>query len=393
MDIQLSQRTLNIKPSATLAMNARAREMTKAGGDIISLSVGEPDFDTPLHIKEAAIQAIHDGFTKYTAVDGIAALKEAIIQKFINDNDLHYAPEQILISAGAKQCIYNLLQAFINPGDEVIIPAPYWTSYPDMVILAEGKPVILPTSLEQAYKISAQELEIAITPQTKLFMFNSPNNPSGMVYSHEELAAIAEVLSRHPHVFVLTDDIYEHIIWTHRSFCNLVNVCPELYDRTVVVNGVSKAYSMTGWRIGYAAGPQKLIGAMKKVQSQSTSNPNSIAQKAAVAALNGGNECINDMVREFKIRHDFVYQGLLNLPGFKVLPSDGTFYSLPDITEVISGRSNYKDDVEFAESLLVKTGVAVVPGSAFGQPGTIRISFATSMEVLDDALKRIRTMI
>ncbi len=393
MEIKLSQRSLNVKPSATLAMNARAKALKKAGGDIISLSVGEPDFDTPLYIKEAAIAAINEGFTKYTAVDGIPALKDAIITKFNNENDLHYTPEQILVSTGAKQSIYNLLQAFINPGDEVIIPAPYWTSYPDMVILADGKPVIVNTSLESRYKITPQELEAAITPNTKLLMFNTPSNPSGMVYTHEELAALGEVLMQYPHVYIMTDDIYEHIIWTHRSFANLVNLTPDLYDRTIVVNGVSKAYAMTGWRIGYAAGPKEIIAGMRKIQSQSTSNPNSIAQKAAAAALQGGTDCIKEMVQEFKSRHDFLYQGLRNIPGFNVQPSDGTFYLLPDVSDIINSKSSYKDDVEFADVLLAKTGVAVVPGTAFGQPGTIRISFATSMEMLNDALKRIKTIV
>jgi len=393
MDIQLSQRTLNIKPSATLAMNARAKQLEASGGDIISLSLGEPDFETPAHIKEAAIEAIHEGFTRYTPVEGIPALKQAIVQKFQTENQLSYTPPQILVSSGAKQSIYNLLQALLNPGDEVIIPAPYWTSYPDMVMLAEGEPVILNTQYEQSYKITPEALEHAITPRTKLFMFNSPSNPSGMVYNHDELRALGEVLLRHPQVFILSDDIYEHILWSHHRFENLVNVCPPLYDRTLVVNGVSKTYAMTGWRIGYAAGPQKIIQAMGTVQSQSTSNPNSIAQKAAIAALSGNQACIQTMVREFKTRHDFLYQGLKNIPGVRVLPSEGAFYSLPDVSQIIHEVKNYKDDVDFADDLLAKTGVATVPGTAFGQPGTFRISFATSMTLLDDALKRIRSFV
>ncbi len=393
MDIQLSQRTQNIKPSATLAMTARAIQLKAAGGDIISLTVGEPDFDTPEHIKEAAIQAIHEGFTKYTAVDGIPTLKAAIVDKFKTDNQLTYTPQQILVSSGAKQSVYNMLEALINPGDEVLIPAPYWTSYPDMVILADGKPVIIESNYQHSYKITPEALEAAITPRTKLIIFNSPSNPSGMVYNHEELLGLAQVLVRHPNIMILSDDIYEHIIWTHHSFENLVNVCPELYERTVIINGVSKTYAMTGWRIGYAAGPQKIISAMSTIQSQSTSNPNSIAQRAAVAALTGGNDCVKAMVREFKLRHDFVYEALRDIPGFRVLPGDGAFYSLPDVSGIIAQIPEYRDDVDFAEQLLAKTGVATVPGTAFGQPGTLRISYATSMAVLDDAIKRIQSFV
>lgn len=393
MDIQLSSRTNNIKPSPTLAINARAKQLKAEGGDIISLSVGEPDFDTPLHIKEAAIKAIHDGMTKYTAVDGIPELKNSIINKFKRENDLHYLPEQVLVSTGAKQSIFNLLQAVINPGDEVIIPAPYWTSYPDMVLLNEGFPVIIESTFSQDYKIQPDQLDKAITPKTKLIMLNSPNNPSGMAYTRNELGALAEILLKYPDILIVTDDIYEHILWANRPFSNIINACPELYERTVVINGVSKAYSMTGWRIGYAAGNKKIISGMKKVQSQSTSNPNSIAQYAAVAALDGDQQCVLDLTKEFRLRHDFVLNALKSIPQVKCHPSHGTFYSLPDFSEVINNMSTIHDDLELAEHLLVKAGVAVVPGTVFGAPGCIRLSFAMPIEKLSDALKRIKTVI
>ncbi len=393
MDIQLSQRAQQVKPSPTLAMNAKAKKMKAAGGDIISLGVGEPDFDTPIHIKEAAINAINAGVTKYTAVDGTPELKNAIINKLANDNALTYTPEQILVSTGAKQSLYNLTQALLNPGDEAIIPAPYWVSYPDMCILAGATPITLNTSFSQQFKISPEQLRNAITPNTKLVFFNSPSNPSGMVYSHEELAAIGDVLKEYPQIMVVTDDIYEHIIWTRQPFANIVNACPELYDRTVVVNGVSKAYSMTGWRIGYAAGPAALIAGMKKIQSQSTSNPNSIAQVAAQAALEGDQSCVQDMVKEFKARHDYVVGALNDLPGIQCHQGHGTFYAFADCSEAIANLSGIEDDLAFAEHLLAKTGIAAVPGSAFGCPGCLRLSFAVSMEVLHDAMRRLKTIL
>ncbi|MCP5160647.1 MAG: pyridoxal phosphate-dependent aminotransferase [Hahellaceae bacterium] len=390
MDVQLSTRVQQIKPSPTLAVTNKAAELKAAGHDIIGLGAGEPDFDTPQHIKDAAIKAIADGKTKYTAVDGTAGLKKAIIAKFERDNGLKYEPNQILVSCGGKQSFFNLALALLNAGDEVIIPAPYWVSYPDMVIIAEGKPVIIETNQAARFKITAQQLEAAITPKTRLFVINSPSNPSGMAYSKEELSEIAEVLKRNPHVMVATDDMYEPILWTDAPFVNILNVAPELYDRTFVLNGVSKAYSMTGWRIGYAAGPAKVIGAMKKVQSQSTSNPTSISQEAAQAALNGPQACVAEMVTEFKKRHDYLVAALNEIPGVECIPADGTFYAFPSFQKAIEQMDGISDDLEMAEYLLTKAGVALVPGSAFGTPGHMRLSFATSMNALEEAVSRIK---
>ncbi|MFW2440356.1 MAG: pyridoxal phosphate-dependent aminotransferase [Arenicellales bacterium] len=389
MSISLSNRVQNIKPSQTLAITARARELREQGQDIIGLGAGEPDFDTPDHIKEAAIQAIRDGFTKYTAVDGTPSLKKAIIDKFKRDNKLYYEMNQILVSVGGKQTSFNLLQALINPGDEVIIPAPYWVSYPDMTLLAEGIPVIVYAGIEQGYKITPDQLQAAITDLTKLIFINSPSNPTGAVYSREELAALGVVLKEYPDILIATDDMYEHILWTEAPFVNIVNACPDLYDRTIVMNGVSKAYSMTGWRIGYCGGPADLVAAMKKNQSQSTSNPCSISQVAAEAALNGDQGCITPMLKAFKERHDFVVERLNAMDGVNCLESDGTFYAFADFRKVIASNRNFNNDVELADYLLGKAKVALVPGSAFGAEGYIRISFATSMEQLEQALERI----
>ncbi len=389
MDIKLADRIKRVKPSPTLAVTARANALKAEGKDIIGLGAGEPDFDTPTHIKQAAIDALNRGFTKYTAVDGTAELKQAIINKFQRDNGLDYVPEQVLVSCGGKQSFYNLCQALLNPGDEVIIPAPYWVSYPDIVMLADGEPVIVTASMEQGFSISPEQLEAAITPKTRLFVLNSPSNPTGRVYSHTDLAALGEVLRKHPHVLIATDDMYEHIIWTDEGFANLLNICPDLYDRTIVLNGVSKAYSMTGWRIGYAAGPAKLIKAMKKVQSQSTSNPTSIAQVAAQAALDGDQSCIQTMLKAFKERHAAVLQGLASIKDVEVIPSQGTFYSFPSFQKIIDQMPGINDDVALAEHLLEKAGVALVPGSAFGSPGHMRLSFATSMEQLQMAIRRM----
>jgi aspartate aminotransferase len=379
----------SIKPSPTLAVTNRAAELRAAGKDIIGLGAGEPDFDTPQHIKDAAIAAINNGQTKYTAVDGTPSLKKAIIDKFQRDNGLQYEANQILVSSGGKQSFFNLSLALINPGDEVIIPAPYWVSYPDMVIVAEGKPVIVETDADSRFGITAEQLESAITPKAKLVVLNSPSNPSGMAYTLEELTALGEVLKKHPHVMIASDDMYEHILWTEEKFCNILNACPELYDRTFVLNGVSKAYSMTGWRIGYAAGPAKVIGAMKKIQSQSTSNPCSVSQAAAETALNGSQACIAEMLVSFKERHDFVVESLNTLPGVVCQPGDGTFYAFADFSGAIENYEGVETDVEFAEVLLEKAGVALVPGSAFGTPGCMRLSFATSKEILTDALNRL----
>ena len=388
-EIVLSDRVNAIKPSPTLAVTNKAAELKAAGKDIIGLGAGEPDFDTPEFAKQAAIDAINAGFTKYTAVDGIPELKKAIIDKFKRDNGLDYKADQILVSCGGKQSFFNMAQAFINPGDEVIIPAPYWVSYPDMVLIAGGKPVIVKCEEEAQFKITPEQLKAAITPKTKLLVINSPSNPTGMIYTKDELLALAEVLKANPHVFIATDDMYEHIRWTGEDFDNIVSVCPELYDRTLVLNGVSKAYAMTGWRIGYAAGPEKLIKAMKKVQSQSTSNPTSISQKAAVAALNGDQSVLEPMIEAFKRRHDLVVEGLNAIPGISCLPADGAFYAYANIKPLIKA-AGMSSCTEFSNWLLENAGVAVVPGDAFGLGGYMRISYATGNSVLTDALARIK---
>ena len=387
--ITLSERVARVKPSPTLAVTARAAEMRAAGHDIIGLGAGEPDFDTPEHIKQAAIAAISRGETRYTAVDGTPELKQAIIGKFQRENGFTYRPEQILVSCGGKQSFYNLAQALLNPGDEVIIPAPYWVSYPDMVLLADGKPVIVSAGIGQQFKISPEQLEAAITPRTRLFVINSPSNPTGMAYSREELAALGEVLRRHPRVVVATDDMYEHIRWSDDPFINILNVCPDLEERCLVLNGVSKAYAMTGWRIGYAGGPAAIIQAMKKIQSQSTSNPASISQAAACAALDGDQSCIGEMGKAFRERHDYLVAALNELPGVHCLPGDGTFYAFPDFQPVIDQLPDVDTDVALAERLITDAGIALVPGSAFGAPGHVRLSFATSLEVLKDAIARL----
>lgn len=392
MDIQLSDRVLSIKPSPTLAVTNRAAELKAAGKDIIGLGAGEPDFDTPEHIKQAAVEAIAKGFTKYTAVDGTPGLKKAIIAKFKRDQNLDYAANQILVSCGGKQSFFNLALALLNAGDEVIIPAPFWVSYPDMVLIAEGVPVIVECPQAQGYKITAEQLAGAITPKTRLLVLNSPSNPTGMVYSKAELLALVEVLRKHPHVLIATDDMYEHIIWTAEKYENIVTVAPDLYDRTIVLNGVSKAYAMTGWRIGYAAGPAKLIGAMKNVQSQSTSNPTSISQVAAEAALNGPQEVLEPMVAAFKQRHDYVVAALNAIDGVSCSAADGAFYAFANVAGAIT-KLGLKNDLEFSELLLNTVGVAVVPGSAFGLEGHMRISYATAQSVLEDAIARIKKAI
>ncbi|MDF1589036.1 MAG: pyridoxal phosphate-dependent aminotransferase [Gammaproteobacteria bacterium] len=393
MDIKLSQRVQSIKPSPTLAITARAAALKAQGKDIIGLGAGEPDFDTPDHIKNAAIDAIHQGKTKYTAVDGTAELKQAVIDKFERDNGLSYQANQILVSCGGKQSFFNLSQAMLDAGDEVIIPAPYWVSYPDMVLLADGVPVIIEAGQDQHFKITPEQLEAAITPKTRLFVINSPSNPSGIAYSKAELEALGEVLRNYPDVVIATDDMYEHILWTQQGFCNILMACPDLYDRTLVLNGVSKAYSMTGWRIGYAAGPANIIAAMKKIQSQSTSNPTSISQSASVEALNGDQQCVQDMLIEFKKRHDIVVSRLNAMNGIESLESDGTFYVFPNISGAIAKMPGINDDLEFAEALLVDKGVAVVPGTAFGLKNHIRLSIATSEANLTSALDRIADFI
>lgn len=392
MAIQLSDRVQRVKPSPTLAMSALAQKMKAAGRDVINLGVGEPDFGTPDHIKAAGIAAINENKTGYTAVDGIPELKSAIINKFKRDNELDYEADQILVSCGGKQSFYNLCQAMINSGDEVIIPAPYWVSYPDMVLLAGGKPVIVSAGQEQNFKLTAADLEKAITDKTRLFVINSPSNPTGVSYTMDELKALGDVLVKHPQIVVATDDMYEHILFEGRKFENILNASPELYDRCVVLNGVSKAYAMTGWRIGYAAGPADLIKGMKKIQSQSTSNPTSISQHAAVAALNDNQDCIKPMLVAFKERHDYVVKSLNEIDGVECLPSDGTFYSFPNVEGLIARVDGVSNDAELSEKLLADKEVAMVPGSAFGAPGHIRLSYATSMENLEKAIERIASL-
>ena len=393
MSIKLSQRVQRIKPSPTLAVTARAASLRAAGQDIIGLGAGEPDFDTPEHIKQAAKDAINAGKTKYTAVDGTVELKDAIINKLKRDNGLGYQAEQILVSCGGKQSFFNLAQALLDDGDEVIIPAPYWVSYPDMSLLAGGVPVIVQAGQDQAFKITPEQLEAAITEKTKLVVINSPSNPSGKAYSKAELAALGAVLVKHPHILIATDDMYEHILWTDEPFSNIVMACPALYEQTIVLNGVSKAYSMTGWRIGYAAGPADLIKAMKKIQSQSTSNPASISQYAAQAALEGDQSCISEMLVAFKERHDYVVEQLNQIDGISCISSDGTFYCFPDFNAILNRIDSIDNDVDLAEYILEKAGVALVPGSAFGLNGHMRISIATSMDNLVNAMDRIAKLL
>ncbi len=393
--IQLSERIQKVKPSATLAITAKAAELRASGKNIISLSVGEPDFETPKAAREAGIAAINAGFTRYTAVPGIPELRKEIAAKFKRDNDLDYEADDILVSTGGKQCIYNLLQAMINPGDEVIIPAPYWVSYPDMVLLAEGIPVTIPCTAEGNFKLTATQLEAAITPKTKLLFINSPSNPTGMAYSAEDLAALGEVLRKHPNVAVATDDMYEKILFDGKKFATFAQVNPDLKDRTITLNGTSKAYCMTGWRIGYCAGPRHLISAMGKIQSQSTSNPSSISQKAALAALQGPTDELDEMVRVYEARRTWLVDALNNIPGVDCITPDGAFYVFPSVTgwigKTASDGTLLSDDVVICEWLLESAGVALVPGTEFGSPGQIRLSYAVSQETLEDAVNRIAT--
>jgi aspartate aminotransferase len=389
----LAQRVQRIKPSPTLAITARAKALKDAGENIIGLGAGEPDFDTPEHVKQAAIAAIENGFTKYTAVDGTPELKQAVVEKFRRENGFDYNTNQILVSCGGKHSFYNLCQALLEENDEVIIPAPYWVSYPDMVLLADATPVIIQTTIEHHFKITPAQLESAITKNTKLVVLNSPSNPTGAVYTDSELKALGEVLNKHPHALIISDDIYEHVMLNGKPFRNILNLCPELYDRCIVLNGVSKAYSMTGWRIGYAGGPEWLIKGMKKIQSQSTSNPTSISQVAAQAALNGDQSFIKTMEAAFKERHRFVVDSLNALDGVACIDSEGAFYSFPDCSGLIAKLDGINDDVELAEFLISQAKVAMVPGSAFGAPGYMRLSFATSMENLQQAMERIKNVI
>jgi aspartate aminotransferase len=392
VELSLAQRVGRIKPSPTLAVTAKANELKAAGKDVLSLGAGEPDFDTPEHIKEAARGAIAKGFTKYTAVGGTPSLKAAIIAKMKRDNGLDYKPNQVVVSVGGKQACYNLCQALLNATDEVIVPAPYWVSYPDMVLLADATPVFINTTQETRFKITPEQLERAISPRTKMIWLNSPSNPSGMAYSKAELQALGEVLRKHPQIVIASDDMYEKILWTGEPYANIVNACPDLYDRTVIIHAVSKTYSMTGWRIGWACGPAKLIGAMADIQSQSTSNPTSIAQVAAEAALNGDQACVTEMVKAFKQRHDNLVADLNTIPGVSCAPGDGTFYVFPNVDGLVA-RLGVKDDLELSDLLLQKALVALVPGSAFGTPGHVRLSFATSDKVLKGSVERIRALV
>jgi aspartate aminotransferase len=392
--LALSQRVLSIKESPTLAITAKAAKYKAEGRPIIGLAAGEPDFDTPQHIKDAAKAAIDAGFTKYTPVAGIPSLKKAVVAKFKNENGFEYTTNEVIIGVGGKQTIFNLCLAVLNKGDEVVIPAPYWVSYADIAMVAEAKPVIIECGIEQGFKLLPAQLEAAITPKTKLVMFNSPSNPTGAVYNLAELKALGEVLLKNPHVLVATDDMYEHVNLTGEKFYNILNAAPALKDRCIVLNGVSKAYSMTGWRIGYAAGPAYIIKAMEILQSQSTSNATSISQVAAEAALSGNQDCIKPMVAAFKERHEYVVNRFNKMPGLSCLKAGGAFYAFPDAREAIAnlykaGKIGEQNDMALAEYLLESFDVAIVPGSAFGAEGYFRISFATSMDNLRNALDRI----
>ncbi|MDF2965163.1 MAG: Aspartate aminotransferase [Rickettsiaceae bacterium] len=390
----IAQRMQSIKPSPTLAVNAKAAELKLAGIDVISLGAGEPDFDTPNNIKEAAIQAIKDGFTKYTAVEGIKELKTAIKDKFIRENNLKYELDQIMVSTGGKQVIYNALMATLDEGDEVIIPSPYWVSYPDMTLLAGGRPKFVECEIETNFKLTANLLEEAITPKTKWLIINSPSNPTGAAYTEEELAELAKVLIKHSHVYIMSDDIYEHIVYEDFKFTNIAQVEPKLQERTLIVNGLSKSYSMTGWRIGYGAGPKELIKNMTIIQSQSTSNPCSIAQKAAVEALNGPQDFIEPNKVGFKRKRDLVISMLTEIDGISCNTPEGAFYVFPSCKGIFGKKSQageiITNDIEFSRYLLEAANVAVVPGSAFGLAGYFRISYATSEQQLADACTRIR---
>jgi len=380
-----------IKPSATIAVSMQAMALKSQGKDIVSLSAGEPDFDTPEHIREAAIAAIRAGKTRYTQVDGTPALKAAIIHKLQSQNGLTYKRDQVIVSSGAKQSLYNLLVATLNPEDEVIVPAPYWVSYPDMVKLAGARPAILSAIPENDYKITARELQNTLNDNTRLLILNSPSNPTGKVYTAEEYRKLGNVLLEHGKVSIVCDDIYEHIYWGDRPYRTFLNACPELADRTLVVNGVSKGYAMTGWRIGYVAGPADVVKAMRKVQGQSTSCPSSISQAAAVSALNGPQDCLEEMRICYEERYHYIHGALNEIPGVSCPECDGAFYAFPSFQGVIDNMEDVRDDVELATWLLEEAGVATVPGTAFGAPGHLRLSYASSLEELEEAIGRIRS--
>jgi aspartate aminotransferase len=388
----LSKRVQKVKPSPTLAVTARAAKLKAEGKDIIGLGAGEPDFDTPRFIADAGVDAIRKGITRYTAVDGTNELKDAIIAKFKRDNELAYERNQVIVSSGAKQTCFNICSAVLDPGDECIIPAPYWVSYPDMVILADGTPVSVFAGADQGYKITPAQLEAAITPRSKLLFINSPSNPTGAAYTKAELQALGAVLARHPRIVIASDEMYEFIYWAKEPFTSFAQANPQLYDRTVTINGCSKVYAMTGWRIGYCGASKELCAAMGTIQGQSTSNASSVSQRAAAVALNGDQSCVTEMNKAFKERHDFVVAGLNTIPGISCLPGAGTFYAFANVEKAMQSLG-IKDDNAFAEFLLLDAGVAVVPGSGFGAPGHMRISFACSLKTLDDALSRIRRVL
>jgi aspartate aminotransferase len=388
LPVAISKRVQKVKPSPTLAVTARYLALKAEGKDIIGLGAGEPDFDTPTHIADAGVEAIRTGVTRYTAVDGTAELKDAIIAKFKRDNGLTYARNQVLVSSGAKQTCFNLCAALLDPGDECLIPAPYWVSYPDMALLADGIPVFIYGGPDQGYKITAAQLAAAITPRSKLFFINSPSNPTGAAYTKAELQALGDVLAMHPNIIIASDEMYEHIYWADEPFASFVQANPNLYDRTVTINGVSKAYAMTGWRIGYCGGPKDIVTAMATVQGQSTSNASSISQRASAVALNGDQRCVTEMNKAFKARHDYVVAALNAIPGVSCLPGAGTFYAFAHVAGAMR-TLGLKDDNEFAEYLLLHAGVAVVPGSGFGAPDHMRISFACSLQTLQEAVRRI----
>ena len=388
----LSNRIQKVKPSATITISAKAMELRANGIDVISLSAGEPDFDTPEHIKQAAIEAINKGQTKYTQVDGTPELKDAIISKFSRDNNLHYQRENIIASTGAKQTLYNLFQSVLEADDEVVIISPYWVSYPDMVLLADANPVIVKTHQEDNFEIDMDSFRAALTDKTKLLILNSPSNPTGLTYTKAQYESMGKILSDYPNVLIATDDMYEHIYWGNEPFASFAEVCPNLFDRTITINGVSKAYAMTGWRIGYCGAPKSIAKAMKKVQGQSTSNPSSISQVAAIAALNGPHDAVNMMVGEYKKRHDYMCDALNKINGFNTSPGTGAFYLFPDVSSVIESKG-FADDIEFSSFLIDQANVAVIPGSAFGAEGCIRISYATSMELLKESIARIKSSI
>ncbi len=389
MPVSLSKRVQKVRPSPTLAVTARAAKLKAEGKDVIALGAGEPDFDTPMYIADAGVEAIRKGITRYTAVDGTNELKDAIVAKFKRDNELAYDRSQIIVSSGAKQTCFNVAAALLNPGDECVIPAPYWVSYPDMVLLADGIPVSIFSGQEQGYKITPAQLDKAITSRTRLLFLNSPSNPTGAAYTKAELQALGKVLARHPNIVIASDEMYEHIYWAKEPFTSFAQANPDLYERTVTINGVSKAYAMTGWRIGYCGGPKELVTAMATIQGQSTSNASSISQRAATVALSGDQTCVADRNKAFQERHDFVVAGLNAIPGISCRPGAGTFYAFANVEGAMKALG-FTDDGAFAEHLLVDGGVAVVPGTGFGAPGHVRISFACSLGTLEDALKRIK---